>query len=141
MAIQSSYFDPADGSVGTVDLAFVPVRSLRIPLTAATTTTPGAVCSVANPEGIRLLIVSAVLDEITGGTGATVNIGVATNASTQESNMFSAVETGLGGAVLGSFVGATLSVPVWGVSNFITGTASATVAGWEAVLHVQYIPA
>jgi len=141
MAIQSSYFDPADGSVGTVDLAFVPVRSLRIPLTAATTTTPGAVCSVANPEGVNLIVYSAqAYIGVPATAPNTINLGIATNGSTTANNILDQLDAQAPLPV------ASVSLPadavLWTTSKFLTGTASDTLAGMSgAYLYVQYIPA
>ena len=139
MAIQSSYFDPADGSVTTADLAFTAVRSLKIPLTAATTTTPGAVCSVANPEGVDLFILSSVrrVTTPTGTVSATIAIGGNTNGETSATNL---VEDMPADEQDDSTMERYASPPILGTSEYITATASDTLVGLVATISIQYVP-
>lgn len=116
------------------------VRSLKIPLTAATTTTPGAVCAVANPEGVDLFILSSVrsIGTPTGTVGATIAIGVAADGETSATNL---VEDMPADEQDDSTMERYTSPLIWGATEYITGTASASVAGLEASLYVQYIRA
>ena len=115
------------------------IKSLKIPLVAATTTDPGAVCAVANPEGVRLIVISAQILVDTEGALGTATFGIAANGTTAASNIYSADLTVTGMGVSDFIVNNTPLT--WNADEFITGTASASVAGLEASLYVQYIRA
>lgn len=123
--------------------AINPVRSLRIPLTAAMSTDPGAVCSVVNPEGVKLLLVGAVYypSEVDDGSPAILNFGISNDGETSESQIYNGLEASLTGAVIGHFVSGGNESPVWDVTQILVGSTTAALTGWAAVLHVQYIRA
>jgi hypothetical protein len=117
MAYYTTGLNPNLGSDGVIEHT--------VALTAATGTTAGAVVSIANPLGVDLLIVDAILRTTTESTGAaTVDIGVAAGAATASDTLFDGL------------------VPrLWPAASFVTGTASATLAGMVGRLHLVCIRA
>lgn len=104
-----------------------------VALTAATTTTGGAVASIANPFGFDVFIVRAILDVTTASTGAaTLDIGVAANGSTSNDTLIDGKDVN---AATGTFDNITdkgtngKATKKWSSSQYVTATASATVAG------------
>lgn len=113
-------------------------QTIVVDLTAATVTTAGAVIALANPLGADVVITSAVLDIVTAATTATntVDIGIATNATTTSDTLFDGQAASAGLKTAGGTNG---GVPrVWGATQFITGTASATLAGLVGTLRLTY---
>lgn len=117
-----------------------------VALTAATGTTAGGVLSVANPLGVDVIICEAYLDITTAATTATntVDIGVATNGTTSSDTLFDgkAAAAGLFSSALATGGGTNGAVPrKWSSSQYVTGTASATLAGMVANLHLILVRA
>lgn len=107
-----------------------------VPLTPAAVATAGAVLSLANPFGVDLIVLSAQLDIQTAATTNTntVSIGVAANGTTSANNLFNATAAAQG-------LTGTTTPRKWTSSQFLTATASASLAGMVAVLHVQAVRA
>lgn len=114
----------------------------RKALTAVTTTTAGGVVAVANPEGVPLIITRAVLYIPTASTGAaTVDLGVAADATTSADNLIDGVSVAATGAKDNISDAGTngKARQIWGVSQYVTGTASATLAGMVGYLYIEYL--
>ena len=107
-----------------------------VPLTAATATTAGGVVALANPFGVDLIIISAQLDIQTAATTNTntVSIGVAANGTTSATNLFNATAAAQG-------ITGTTTPRKWTSGQYVTGTASATLVGMVAILHIQAVRA
>lgn len=113
----------------------------RTALTAATATTGGAVLSLANPEGIRLIVTRLILDIQTQSTGAaSVDAGIGSGATTSYDNLID----GCSIATAGAFDNVTdagtngKSRQVWAAANYLTITTSATAAGLVGYAMIEY---
>lgn len=119
------------------------VGALKKALTAATVTTGGAVLSVANPEGADLIVTGLILDITTEATGAaTVDAGIAADGTTSADNLIDAGNVGAAVAILTNVGdGGTngKAATKWGSSQYLTITASATLAGMVGNAYIQYI--
>lgn len=74
------------------------LKVARVPLTATTATTGGAVAAWANPEGANIAIVRVLLAVNTASTGAAnLSVGIAANATTSNATTFDAKAVGTAG--------------------------------------------
>lgn len=114
----------------------------EVTLTAATTTTAGAVAAVANPLGVDLIITQVIVRTTTQSTGAAaLDIGVAANATTSSDTLIDGLSVATA-PIVSSTPGTNGAVPrVWGASQYVTATASATLAGMVGTLHLICIRA
>lgn len=117
---------------------------LEIPLVGALLFAGGEVASLRNPEGVPLLIVDCKLYVDTPSTGAAnLNVGINASATTSDTDMISAIA--VGGAITGTaYHGMTAlaakgAAQVWGTTDYITATGSASTVGFRGRLFVQYI--
>lgn len=111
-------------------------------LTAATTTTAGAVLSLLNPEGADLIVTDLILNIKTASTGAaTVDAGIAADGTTSADNL-------IDGASVAAI--ATLNnvdskgtngkkAIKWGATQYLTITASATTAGMVGDALIKWV--
>lgn len=122
--------------------------ALKVPLTAATSNAVGGVINLENPESADLIITRALLHVTTKSDGAaTVDIGVDDEGDTSDDALFDGV------SVAATGLHDTLAVPnhdseggpgnapavLWPAGHHLVGTASATVAGLEGHLYVEFI--
>lgn len=119
------------------------VQEYSVALTPTTGTTGGGVASVANPLGVDLIIVDCYLDITTAATTATntVDVGVAANGTTSSDTLLDgkAAAAGLFSADNDTDNGTNGAVPRrWSASQYVTATASATLAGMVGNLHIIY---
>jgi len=123
---------------------------LSVPVTGTTSTTGGAMCSLANPEGATIYILRSYLVVTTASTGAAnINVGVGATAATDASDMISALA--INGAITtkiynGNTIQATTKTEVtapaaWTADKFVTATGSASSAGFAGTLYIEYIRA
>lgn len=115
----------------------------RTALTAGTTTTGGDVLSLANPEGVDLLITRFILNITTDATGAAnIDAGVASDGTTSSDNLLD------GAAVAaGTFDNADADdqgtngkgVQAWDDDEYITVTPDATCAGLVGYAYIEYV--
>lgn len=117
---------------------------LEIPLTGAALFAGGEVAGVLNPEGVPLIITDVKLYVDTPSTGAAnLSVGIAANATTSDTDMINALA--VNGAITGvAYHGMTAlaakgAAQVWGTTEYITATGSASTAGFVGRLFVQYI--
>lgn len=112
-----------------------------VDLKAATVTTGGAVAAIANPLGVDLIITNACLDIKTAASAPsnTVDIGVAANGTTSSDTLFDGQAASAGLKAVGGTNGALPRR--WGANEVVTATASATLAGMVATLHLVVIRA
>lgn len=117
---------------------------LEIPLTGAALFAGGEVAACLNPEGVPLIITDVKIYVDTPSTGgANLSVGIAANATTSDTDMINALA--VNGAVTGlAYHGMTAlaakgAAQVWGATEYITATGSASTAGFAGRLFVQYI--
>ena len=130
----------------TVSTTLTDQRGLfKIVLTGAASTTAAGLGTVANPEGVKLGILRTYLYARTGSTGAAnLDVGVTTIAAqgTNILSTFDAVQATIGGKLFycqAVPVNETEDAVVWAADAYITFTGSATTAGLDADLYVEYI--
>lgn len=115
----------------------------RVALTAATVTTGGAVAAIANPEGADVLITRCVIHTTTKSTSAaTLNVGVAADATTSADTLLDGVDVGTAVGVFDNIddKGSNgQSCLKWGSGEYVTATASATVAGLVGYIYIEYL--
>jgi len=118
--------------------------ALHHPLVAATGTTPGAVCAIANPEGRDLYVTRCIANISTDASGAaTVDFGIAANAATSSDILMDGLDVGTAAGVFDNIKNPGTNGKAgqkWGATEFLTGTASATLAGMVGELIVEYLP-
>lgn len=117
---------------------------MRVALTAAEDTTAGGVLSMANPEGIDLLITRVILNVTTPSTGAAaVDAGVAANGTTSSDILIdgkSVATAGVFDNIEDQGTNGRAAVK-WGASQFLTITASADATGLVGEALISYVPA
>jgi len=117
----------------------------KIVLTGATSTANAGLGTVANPEGVKLGILRTYLYARTGSTGAAnLDVGVTTVAAkgTDILSSFDAIQATIGGKLFycqAVPVNETEDAVVWAADTYITFTGSASTAGLDADLYVEYI--
>lgn len=117
------------------------IIELAYNLTAATGTTAGGVAAIANPFGVDLIIINSLVDIQTAATTATntFDIGIAANGTTTSDTLYDGQVTSAG---LKSTGGTNGALPrKWTTTQYVTGTASATLVGMVAVLHLVCVRA
>jgi hypothetical protein len=116
---------------------------VAIPLTGVVATTGGALGSLKNPEGVPLIITDVKLYCITSPTGAAnLTAGIAANATTDDSDLINALALAstAGKAYHGmTALAAKGEAQVWGATEYITATGSASTAGFTGTLYVSYV--
>lgn len=119
-----------------------------VELTGTSSTTGGAMCSLANPEGVTLMIVRALFLVKTASTGAAnINIGVGATATTDASDIISALaingvtaNTLYNGEAMTTGAKTAYTVPaLWTSDKFINATGSASSAGFTGTLFLEYV--
>lgn len=117
---------------------------LEIPLTGVTAATGGAIASVANPEGVPLIIVDVKIYVDTPSTGgANLSAGLNASATTSDTDMINALA--INGAITGlAYHGMTAlaakgAAQVWAAADYLTVSGSASSVGFTGRLFVQYI--
>ena len=117
----------------------------KVALTAATDTTAGGVLSLANPEGVDLIVTRLVLDITTEATGAaTVDGGIAANGTTSSDTLIDGADVGTAAGVFDNIEnGGTngKAAARWDSDEYLTITASATLAGLVGNAYIEYIRA
>ncbi len=117
---------------------------LEIPLTGNALFAGGEIGAQLNPEGVPLIIVDVKIYVDTPSTGAcNISVGIAADAVTSDTDMINALA--INGALTGlAYHGMTAlaakgAAQVWGTTEYITATGSASSAGFAGRLFVQYI--
>ena len=120
---------------------------MSIPLVGVAATTGGAIASVANPEGVTLLITRAIVYCATNSTGAAnLTVGVGATATTAATDIMTALA--LAAAAGLAYNGLTIitatatllnSAAMWTATTFVTAQGSATTAGFTGTLFIEYI--
>ena len=117
---------------------------LEVPLVGAALFAGGEIAAVANPEGAPLIITDVKIYVDTPSTGgANINVGIAANATTSDTNMINALA--INGAITGkAYHGMTAlaakgEAQVWGATEYVTATASADSSGFTGRLFIKYV--
>lgn len=117
---------------------------LEIPLTGALLFAGGEIAAVENPEGVALIITDVKLFVDTPSDAAcNLNAGLAADAVTSDTDMINALA--INGAITGkAYHGMTAlaakgEAQVWGVTQYLTVTGSASSVGFTGRLFVEYI--
>lgn len=117
---------------------------LEIPLVGNALFAGGEIASVENPEGAPLIITDVKLYVDTASTGAAnINVGIAADGVTSDTDLINALA--INGSIAGkAYHGMTAlaakgEAQVWGASEYITATGSASSAGFAGRLFVQYV--
>jgi len=110
---------------------------------AATGTTAGAVLAWANPENAKIIITRVVVDVTAAATAGsrTIDFGVANDASTTAENLIDAAPVSSTG-ILDNITDkgtAGKTVAIAGATQYVTGTASGSVAGLVGNIYIHYI--
>jgi hypothetical protein len=109
------------------------IQVLKGSLTATTGTSGGGALSLANPFGERVVVMDVILDVTTKSSGAAaVDAGIAANGTTSSDTLLDGLDVGTS-AIIGNNIdnkgthgGRGIA---WSSSQYITVTASATLAG------------
>jgi len=117
---------------------------LEIPLTGALLYAGGEIAGVLNPEGVPVIIQDVKLYVDTPSTGsANISVGIAAAATTSDTDLINALA--INGSITGkAYHGMTAlaakgEAQVWGATEYITATGSASSVGFAGRLFVQYI--
>jgi hypothetical protein len=117
---------------------------VEIPLTGNALFAGGEIGSLLNPEGVPVIITDVKLLVSTPSTGgANINVGIAANATTSDTDMINALA--INGAITGkAYHGMTAlaakgEAQVWGAAEYITATGSADTSGFVGKLFVAYV--
>jgi hypothetical protein len=116
----------------------------EFPLVGVAETTGGAIGAFANPEGAPLIITDAKIYVDTHSTGAAnISVGLAADAVTSDTDLINALA--IGGSIDGlAYHGMTAlaakgAAQVWGLTQYLTATGSATSVGFTGRMLVSYI--
>ncbi len=117
---------------------------VEIPLVGNALFAGGEIAAVPNPEGVPLIIEDVKLYVDTPSTGAcNLNAGLAADAVTSDTDLISAL--GINGSITGkAYHGMTAlaakgEAQVWGTSQYLTVTGSASSEGFAGRLFVSYV--
>ena len=114
----------------------------KVPLVATTGTSGGGILSWANPTGQSIIVTRFMIDITTGSTGAATGaFGIAANGTTSNNTLldgFNMQTTGVADNIENQGTNGVAAKKMTS-SQFITGTASATVAGLVGSAYIQYI--
>lgn len=123
---------------------------MTVQITGGTATAGGGLASVANPEGVSLMIVESYLWVTTASTGsANLNVGIGAAATTDASDIISALamngvsaNTVYNGGTIVHDTKTAISTPaLWTTTKYLNCTGSASTAGLDATLFVRYLRA
>ena len=118
-------------------------KCLVVNIAGVVATTGGGIASVANPEGVPILIMRALLHRTTKSTGAaTADIGIAANGATSNKTLLDAVDIAAVENLEDNIKnkGATgLERRIWAASEFLTMTGSADSTGLVGKLIIEYV--
>jgi hypothetical protein len=112
----------------------------KVPLAALDTA--GGVLSIANPEGVPLIVTKVVIDLITKSTGAgTLDVGIAANGTTTADNLIDGLDVNAAAGAFGSPSGTNgLPAKKWGVTEYLTASkATGNMAGLVGYAYIEYI--
>lgn len=120
---------------------------LAIDFVGVTATTGGAIASVLNPEGQALIVTNAVVYLSANSTGAAnLTIGIGASATTDYNDMVTATAMAAAAgkvytaAAISASIATEITAPgVWGASEYVNITGSASTAGLAGTLYIEYL--
>lgn len=121
---------------------------LSVPVTGTTSLAGGALCSLANPFGKTAYILRAWYYAVAASTGAAnINCGVGATATTDASDLLSAVDAVAlaAGTLLNTIQHqetnetAVTAPAAWTSTSFVNVTGSASTAGLAGTLYLEYL--
>lgn len=116
------------------------VRVYKVAVTALDAA--GGVASIANPEGVEVLVTRVVIDVNTPSTGAcTVDAGIAANGTTLNDTLIDGLSVATAGVFDNISEAGTngKARAAWGASQFLTiSKASGAAAGLVGFVYVHY---
>jgi hypothetical protein len=104
--------------------------------------TAGGVLSLANPEGIDLIVTKLVIDVTTAATAAcTVDAGIAANGTTSADNLIDGQDVNAASGAFGSPSGSNgKSAKFWKSTEYLNiSKASGAAAGLAGYAYIEYI--
>jgi hypothetical protein len=106
--------------------------------------TAGGVLSLANPEGVALIVTGLVLDVTTAATGAcTLDAGIAANGTTSNDTLIDGVDVNTAVITADNIKNAGTngaSARRWGATEYLTvSKASGAAAGLAGYAYVDYV--
>lgn len=117
---------------------------MQIPLTGALLFAGGEIAALLNPEGVPLIITDVKLYVDTPSTGAAnINVGLAADAVTSNNGLIAALA--INGAITGvvyhgmTALAAKAAGLVWGPTQYLIATGSASSVGFVGRLFVEFI--
>ena len=120
------------------------MKIAKVPLTATTATTGGAVMSWLNPENVAIIIHRLQIDVTTKSTGAAnLSVGVGTGATTSYANLIDTYAIGGTEKVIDTAVDGSTNgkeVQKCALGSYVTATGSASTAGLVATAYIHYYP-
>lgn len=128
--------------------AYTPGKGwLAIDFVGVTATTGGAIASVLNPEGQALIVTNAVLYLATNSTGAAnLTVGIGASATTDYNDMVTATAMAAAAgkvytaAAISASIATEITAPgVWGASEYVNITGSASTVGLTGTLYIEYL--
>lgn len=118
-------------------------KTVKVALTAATTTAAGGVLKWANPEDVSILVTRVIFDVTTKSTGAaTLDVGYNLAGDTSDDTLMDQLDVGTAAGTFdnienqGAHGVATVKMASGG---YIVATASATVAGLVGNAYITYL--
>jgi len=124
--------------------------ALAIDITGVASTDNGGQGALANPEGVSIIILRSSLYIRAKSTGAAnLGIGIAADAITKATDILNDLAMGgvaagevYNGHVMQNGAKTAITAPaVWTTDKFLTLTGSATLAGLDCTLYLEYIRA
>ena len=132
----------------TISAAVTDQRGMmKVVVTGVAAATAGGIGALLNPEGVAIGITRAFVYFRTGSTGATTfDVGVGATATTANASVMDfadAIEATVGGKFIYGPTAqvAITEVPtaVWGATEYLVFTGSATTVGLDADVYVEYV--
>ena len=117
-----------------------------VAITGGTATSGGGVAAIPNPEGVDLIIRDWAFYPQTNSTGAAnLTIGTAASGTVAANSLITTTAiAAAAGSVYTGIVGGTVAAQnvtttnKWGSADYINVTASASAAGFSALLFIKY---
>lgn len=106
--------------------------------------TAGGVLSLANPEGVALIVKRIILDVTTKSTGAcTVDAGIAANGTTSADNLLDGLDVGTAAGVFDNIENQGtngVGAKKWGTTEYLTiSKATGAAAGLVGNAYIEYV--
>lgn len=122
-------------------------NSMVIDITGVASVAAGGQGYIANPEGVALLITKSTIQFIApSDASGNLGIGIGATAATKGTDILNDLDANTpsagdwyNGHARQNTAKTQASAPIWGASQYLTFTGSATLAGLVARLYLEYI--